>query len=276
MSENAGSDASGFAEMRGRIAARYPSLSPQQRSIAEFALANPDAMAVETAQKLAERMSVPASSIVRFAQSLGYSGFNAMRAELREYLVFRLGEARERAAIDAQAPTGAIAVLDATLSEAGRDVERLARGLDRKQFDRAALDLARCDGVAVAARGACLALATAFHWTLISLGRPCRLLAGDFAERECALLTREEALLALSFPPHQASVVGMARTHAQRGGVVVAITDTLLSPLASGARAVIETPQRMPATAHPLTPALLVAQALAIAVGETWRAGRTD
>jgi DNA-binding MurR/RpiR family transcriptional regulator len=227
--------AAGFAELRGRIVARYPSLSPQQRSIAEFAMANPDTMAVDTAQRLAERMSVPPSSIVRFAQSLGYSGFNELRLALRQHLVYQLGEARERAAIRAQPPTGAVAVLDAVLSEAARDVERLTRQLDRTQFDRAALELARAEGLAIAAQGACFALGAAFHWTALSLGRPCRMLsaAGGYAEREADLLSRDEAMLAISFPPYQAAVVGMARAHADRGGPVVVITDSMLSPLAA-------------------------------------------
>lgn len=262
-----------FAGLRDRIAQSYAGLSPQLRTIAEFSLANLDAMAVDTAQNLARRMAVPPSSLVRFAQALGYRGFNEMKREFREQLMYRLGEAREREAIREQGATGAVAVVDALISEARRDLERLAKTLDRQQFDRAVLELAAADRIHVAAQQASYPLGCLFHWTLISLGKPCRILdnVGGFAQREVETLGPEDAVLAISFAPYQPLVVRDAKAHAERGALVVAVTDSAVSPLAQAARVTLEAPQRTPTTSHPMAVAACVLQALAIAVGETWR-----
>lgn len=255
-----------------RIAERYPDLSPQLRSIAEFSIANLDAMAVETARTLAERMHVPPSSLVRFAQELGYRGFSDMKREFRDLLMYRLAETREREAIRGQAGTGAVAVVDALISEARRSIDKLAKELDRTRFDRAVIELAAADRLHVAAQQASYPLGCLFHWTVICLGQPCHLLdhGGGFGPRQAELLGKDDALLAISFPPYQAQVVQTAKAHAAGGGLVVAVTDTILSPLAEVARITVETPQQMPSTAHPLTAAATVVQALAIALGETW------
>lgn len=262
--------APGPDRLRERIVERYSALSPQHRTIAEFALANPDEMAVETAKELAARMSVPTSSIVRFAQSLGYDGFNALRDELRRALVYKLGDARERAAIRDQAATGAVAVLDAMLHEGARDIERLSRAIDRSRFDHAARELRRAGTIALSGQQACYSIAVLMHWTLLSLGRRCRIAdsAGGYGAREVELLGPDDALVAISFAPYQLAVVETAQAAQTRGCTVVALTDSPVSPLAAHADIVVEIPQRTPMTAHPLAVGLLAAQSLAIAVGE--------
>lgn len=262
-----------FASMRERIARFYPELSPQLRTIAEFSVANPDAVAVDTAQELAKRMAVPPSSLVRFAQTLGYRGFNELKQDFREHLMYRLAEIREREAISEQTATGSIAVVDALMSAARRDLDRLYKGLDRKQFDRAVIELVRADRIYVSAQQAAYPLGCIFHWTALSLGSTSHLLdnAGGFSGRQTELMGQDDAILAISFTPYQSAVVRVAKAHAARGGIVVAVTDTVLSPLASVARVIIEVPQQMPITAHPLVMGTCILQALAISVGETRR-----
>lgn len=259
--------------LRERIAKSYPELSPQLRVIAEFSVANLDTMAVETAQTLARRMDVPPSSLVRFAQALGYRGFNEMKQDFREHLMYRLGEARERETIREQTATGAIAVVDALISEARRDLDRFAKELDRKQFDRAVLELAAAERIAIFAQQASYALGVLFQSTLLALRR-CSDLIDDRAGtalQQIELLRPDTTLLALTFPPYQPTVVRAAKLHAEAGGTVVGITDTLLSPLAKAARITVEVPQRTPTTAQPIAGMVCIVQALAIAIGEQRR-----
>lgn len=272
MGNIAATEANGaFAGLRERIARAYPELSPQLRAIAEFSIQNADTVAVETAQQLAKRIGVPPSSMVRFAQTLGYAGFNELKRDFRDNLVYRMGEIREREAISAHPASGAIAVADALMSEARRDLDKLFKELDRKQFDRAVIELVRADRIHVLAQQTSFALGCIFHATALSLGTPSNMLdeAGSFFGRQIELLGLEDAILAISFAPYQTSVVRGAKLHAARGGTVVAVTDNVLSPLAAIAKVTIETPQRSPIASHPLVIGTCVLQALAIAVNET-------
>jgi DNA-binding MurR/RpiR family transcriptional regulator len=266
---NGGAEA--FEGLREKIAAAYPALSPQLRLIAEYAMSNPDQIAVETAQNLSRRIGVPPSSMVRFAQTIGYKGFNELKRDYREHLVYRLGEITEREALIAHPSSGAIAAVDALMSETRRDLDKLFKELDRKQFDRAVIELVRADRIHVLAQHAAFGVGCIFHWTALSLGTPSNLLngTGGFTGRQAELLGLEDVILAISFSPYQPVVIQSARAHAARGGVVVAVTDTLLSPLASFAQVTLETPQRLPFVTHSQVATACVLQALAIAVSET-------
>ena len=76
-----------YDALRNAIAARYPELSKQLQKIARFALEYPDDLALETVASLAARAGVQPSSMVRFAQALGYDGFSNMQLVFRSRLV---------------------------------------------------------------------------------------------------------------------------------------------------------------------------------------------
>lgn len=260
-----------FGALREKIASSYPTLSPQLRLIAQYSMTNPDQIAVETAQQLAKRIGVPPSSMVRFAQMIGYKGFNELKRDFREHLVFRLGEITEREALISHPSSGAVAAVDALMSESRRDLDKMFKELDRKQFDRAVIELVRADRIHVLAQHASFGLGCIFHWTALSLGTPCNLLngTGGFTAKQAEFLGLEDAMLAISFSPYQPLVVQAAKAHAGRGGTVIAVTDTLLSPLAAIARVTVETLQRLPVITHPQVASVCMLQALAIAVSET-------
>jgi DNA-binding MurR/RpiR family transcriptional regulator len=266
-------EAKTLSGMRSRIVKHYSALSPQLQNIAQFALSNPDAMAVQTAQQLAKQLSVQPSSIVRFAQALGYSGFNEMKQGFRANLIYRMGEASEQEQIRKQPATGTVAVLDALLNEGRRDLDRIGKDIDRKAFDRAVAELVKADQIYVVGQQLAFPLASLFCWTLLRFDRQCHLLdnVGGFSLRMTELAAKDDVLLAISFPPYQSSVIQSAKQHFDRGGKVVALTDTPLSPLAPSAALLIEVPQRTPTTSHSLVAATCVVQALAIAIGETGR-----
>ena len=57
----------------------YPKLSPGYQQIARFFTQNPNVIALESINGIAEKCGVHPSSLVRFAQNLGYSGFKQLQ-----------------------------------------------------------------------------------------------------------------------------------------------------------------------------------------------------
>lgn len=259
-----------FLEMRARIAERYPTLSPQIQAIAQFALANPETMAVETTMQLAKRLNVQPSSLVRFAQALGYRGYNEMKERFRAHLIFRMADTRDQEATRRQKDAGATGVVDAMLTESRIELDRLTGTLDRQAFDRAVEALAGAAQIYVVAQHIAFPFGCLFAWTLLRFGRQCHLLdnVGGFALRGSELAGPRDVTLAISFAPYQPSVVQGAKAHVDLGGTVVAITDTPLSPLAPFAQILLEVPHNDPPTAHSLVGATCLVQALAISVGQ--------
>ena len=64
-----------YEELIRVIHARYDAMSKGYQAIALYLTQNPNDVAVRSVNAIAERCGVHASNFVRFAQSLGYSGF---------------------------------------------------------------------------------------------------------------------------------------------------------------------------------------------------------
>ena len=76
-------------------------------------------MALETITVIAERVQVPRSSLIRFAQAFGYDGFSAMQRVFRSQLVERTADYAERSgACESDLASGSASVLD-RLASAG-------------------------------------------------------------------------------------------------------------------------------------------------------------
>ena len=85
-----------YDALRSSIAARYPDLSRRLQQVAEYAIAHPDDMALETIAVIAERAGVPPSSLIRFAKALDFEGFSDMQRLFRARLIDRAPSYGER------------------------------------------------------------------------------------------------------------------------------------------------------------------------------------
>ena len=258
-----------FGELRVRIVERYPGLSRHLQAIAQFALANPSAMAVEKVTDLAAMIGVQPSSLVRFAQVMGFPGMSAMRRLFKAQLL--RDAAHERLRTDAVSALQSLAehdVLDQLIEETLADLDLLRRSVPSELLDEAAGLILRADEIYVVAQQLSFGIAHYVACALLQLGRQCHLLdnVGGIALRQSELATGRDVAIAISFPPYSPSVVQAAQAHAARGGAVIALTDTALSPLAPPARIVLEAPQRRPHPMRAMAAPVCLAQALIGAV----------
>jgi DNA-binding MurR/RpiR family transcriptional regulator len=260
-----GMDPTEYAELRAVIVEKYPSLSPQHKEISEFSLSNPEIIAVETGAQLADRLNVQPSSLVRWAQALGFQGLRELKRRFRSQLVYQAVDSRDQAA--ANSDLGSIGLLYAVLDESAQDLALVRQKIDREHFREAADHLANAREIYVTAQHAAFAYATLFSWTLLRHHRQCHLLdnSGGFALRQSELAGPLDTTLAISFEPYQPSVVQAAKAHSERGGTVISITDSQLSPLARYSTILLEIPRRDQNAEHNFAAATCIVQSLALA-----------
>jgi len=109
-----------FADLEKGIAQRFLGLSKRLRQIAVYALANPSEVALETTTVLAERAGVQPSSLIRFAQVFGFSGYTEMQSVFRLRLTDDLADYEKRETQPpGQRPAGGVAALRVRPAEAG-------------------------------------------------------------------------------------------------------------------------------------------------------------
>ena len=70
-----------------RIRQRYPTLAASDKKLADYILSQPDETRHLSSQQLASEAGVSQSSVVKFAQKIGFKGFPALKLAISEALV---------------------------------------------------------------------------------------------------------------------------------------------------------------------------------------------
>jgi DNA-binding MurR/RpiR family transcriptional regulator len=212
---------------------RKPRFTASERRVAHAVLDDPKIVAFGTVAQVAMRSGSSGPTVLRFAAKLGFSGFVDLQAAVQEEIADQLRPATERIR---ERSTGH--VVARALAADLENVRRSLGELDHEEFD-AAVDLVVDRRRAVWVLGSDLAgagpaLASALDLlrdrvTLID-GSPVRV------SRELVRVQPDDVVIAIDVRRYERWLLDAARRAAARGGVVVALTDGLTSPLANIAR----------------------------------------
>lgn len=259
-----------------QIMAAFDGMSPQIQTAARFVLDNPSDVALLSMRDQAKRAGVPASTMTRFAQKLGFTGYDDVRALYGEGLRNGLDGFSDRAT-DLVArhrargePATALDVLDA----AGRQIESL-RG--REALDRiaaAAGAIARARRTFVLGRRSSFPLAFQLAYACELIGCDVRLLdaAGGIGPDRLFDAGPEDVLVVVGIRPYASESLTLARYAHGRQVPIVAVTDSPLSPLAADAAAAVVVGVESPSFFHTMVPGLAAIEAITALVAAA-RAG---
>ncbi len=177
-----------------RIRDSYPTLSRSYRSVADYIVINQFDVAFMTATQLAAAVKVNTTTVVRFAQALGYTGYPDMLEAIRQRVRAEVHAARGEQPVDGSAP-GA----EAESSAPSRFRARLAaeqEALTRAQahvhnppqeIEAAVALLAEADRFVFVAEGEAIPVAMLAAQQLGQWGFPASVASGDLMQRATAL-----------------------------------------------------------------------------------------
>lgn len=222
------------------LRAALPRMGPNQRAIAELLLERPEECAFLTASELGRRVGVSESTVVRFATSVGFTGYPELQQAVQEELRARLSTVeRMRFGVEQAHERGE--VLYAVWQNDVANINRTFQQLDPATFERAVdlLSGARRTYVVGLRTSACLAvlLTTA----LLYLGRDVvrvELGIGDHWER-LDLIGPGDVAFAISVPRYTRWTVELVKYAKRKGASTVALTDSPVSPLGAVADVVL-------------------------------------
>jgi DNA-binding MurR/RpiR family transcriptional regulator len=218
-------------EVEERIGRASGTLTPAERRVAEVVLERPQLVAFGTVAELAEAAASGAATVVRLASKLGYDGFTGLQASVQHALARQLRPAAER--IREPAASDAIGRhLDLELD----NVATTLRALDAAALADLVAHVANAGSrVFVLSGDASLGVARQLVAELQVLRDGVALIEGNdvAVRRAVALLRPDDVVIAIDLRRYDRWVVDAARRAGERGAWCVAITDSLLSPLAS-------------------------------------------
>lgn len=263
-----------YEDLARSIALRYPSLSRQLQKIARYLLEFPEQAALETVATLAGRSEVQPSSLVRFAQALGYDGFSEMQQIFRSHLVTRSGgsyrDEIERLRDERHGAEGGSARVLASFAEEGiTSLQMLQSDIAPEDLDTAVATLAGANVVHLLAERRAFPVAFYLSYSLARLERPAHLLdgIGGTLTQQSRLVTADDVLLAVSFPPYSPAVVELFVQCHERNVPTVAITDSRVSPIALESNVALTIRQQEERPFRSLTAPMCLAQSLVVSLG---------
>jgi DNA-binding MurR/RpiR family transcriptional regulator len=228
-------------EVLKRIRTEYETLTPELQRAAQWIVDHPGETGFLSMRQQAKSAGVSAPTMVRLARALGFPDYASLRRPFQNVMARRSLEFRNRASALQSAP--------ATDSGADDLVARLARTHVDDVRSVAALNPSeRIEAAVNAIRGArrvgflgvraSFGIAFQFRYAYNLIARNGVLfdgLAGTVHDQVEALESGD-VLVAISQAPYSAPTVLAVQSAVKRGVTVVALTDSVLSPLAKGAR----------------------------------------
>lgn len=254
-----------YADLSKAIADKYPMLSPRLQVAARYVLDRPDDVALMTMRCVAGEAEVHPSTMVRLARVFEFDGYNAFRATFQRRLRGHPADYHGRARA-LQARTGGkakIAVENILEAAHGNLAETFAaNGIDR--FSACAEALTGARRVFVAGRRSCFPIAHYFHYVYGVFRSNSVLLdgsGGTFADRLRGV-GPDDVVFAVSFEPYSQETVQAADYVESLGGKVVALTDSLVSPLVDEPARTLVVKNESPSFFQSVAPAMAVVEAL--------------
>lgn len=256
-----------------RIEDGYEGLSRSFQSIARYLTQNPNDVVIQSINDIAARCNVHPSSLVRFAQSLGYEGFK----DLKELFNRRLAtaapgfQARVNALKDELqrhgrgSPKGFLGDLVA------RDIatlQDLYSNTAEKDLAEAAELIEKARTIYIVGQLRSAPIAEFLRYVLTMLDRQVVLLDanGGLATHMARVMRPGDVLFAVSFRFYAKEVVSIVEAAHARAIPIVAISDGNLSPLAKCARVLFSIPEGEYAFSRSLAAPMCLAQALMVAL----------
>ncbi|MBZ9810397.1 MurR/RpiR family transcriptional regulator [Mesorhizobium sp. BR1-1-9] len=252
---------------RSRLLESFETMPRQLRAAAQWVLDNPRDVALLSMRVQAQRAGVTPASMTRLAQRMGFDGYDSLRdlyaEQLRRGEKEFLGKAEALMARRKRGGDGALAFELAETLE--RHMAKLCDPATLEAVTRAAAVLAGAKRIYALGYRSSYPVACHFAYVYGLAGGAVRLLDGVGGTGPDPLWEAGagDVLLAISVKPYTRAAVELVDYARSRALEIVAITDSVVSPLVNRAGAVIIVPTESPSFFHTMAPAFAIAETLA-------------
>ncbi len=254
------------------ITRNYAALSPGYQQIARYFTQNPNVIALESINAIAGKCGVHPSSLVRFGQSLGYTGFKQLQGVFQTRLATAAPGFRERiSALEAELSRnvnhGNMGFLQDLVVRDIAALHQLLESVNEDTLSAAAKLLTSAATIYIAGQLRSEPVALLLRYLLTMLHRRVVLLdpAGGLAFEMAQAMGERDVLVAIAFRHYAKEVVSIAEVAVANGTPILTITDSQLSPLAKDARVLFTVPEDEYTFSRSLAAPMCLVQSIATA-----------
>ncbi|MCB2293569.1 MurR/RpiR family transcriptional regulator [Clostridium algoriphilum] len=246
---------------------KFHRLSKGQKRIAEYILKHYDKAAFLTADKLGNSVGVSESTVVRFASELGFSGYPKLQKSLQELIKNKLTTVqRIELSNDFMTQESALkGVLRADMENIRATLEKI----NHQTFEDVVNSLFKARKIYIIGLRGSSALAEFLAFYLNLILDNVKVVAYGVSDifEQMLNIDEQDMLIGIGFPRYATRTVEALAFARSKKANIVAITDSLLSPLATNANYTLIAQSNITSFVDSLVAPLSVINALIIAVG---------
>ena len=254
------------------IEERMPTFSKGQKLISRYVLENYDKAAYMTASKLGKLVEVSESTVVRFAIELGFEGYPQFQHALQEIVRTKLTSFERMEVTNSLIGDGD--VLSKVLLGDMEKIRGTLGDIDHKAFHDAVAHIVKARNIYILGVRASSSLAGFLAHGLQMIFDSVKLVqttSGSEMFEQIMSIGEEDVMIAISFPRYSKRIIHAVDFAHHSGADVIALTDSMASPIAVGANQVLTAKSDMASFADSLVAPLSIINAIIVAVSREKR-----
>ena len=250
------------------IQEKQNTFSKGQKQISSFILAHYDKAAYMTAAKLGALVGVSESTVVRFANELGFAGYPELQHSLQEMIRSKLTTIQRIEITNDR--IGESDLLEKVLNSDIEKIKHTLDEIDRTSFENAVDDLIGAQMIYIIGMRSSSSLAS-FMYHYLNLVFPhvrlVRTTSGSEIFEQLLRINDKDAIVGISFPRYSKRIINALGYAKKQGAKVISITDSAASPIAANADDLLLAKSDMASFVDSLVAPLSIINALIVAIG---------
>ena len=214
-----------------KIENSYKDFSAGQKRIADLFKENQIVLAFSSASEIGKKVEVSESTVIRWAQKLGFKGY----AEFQHVMQKKLAEQRIEQVEDEDTTEYTSQSIVKNLLDADiKSISQLKETLQEEQLLQVVDLIGSAKKIYVTSNFFDFGLAHSFtHWMNRVLDKTELLMQGDMQYyHQLSKLTEDDILIAFAFPRYTKNVIETLQTAKEQGTTIIVITDQVDAPVA--------------------------------------------
>jgi DNA-binding MurR/RpiR family transcriptional regulator len=257
-----------YVDLTSRIKENFKKFSESQKLIATYLLKYSDKAAFFTAANLGKVVGVSESTVVRFADILGYEGYPALQKDLQNRIKNKLNTVCRLKKSIKTANSGESILYEVFRNDIN-NIQKTMDNISQESFNRLVEEMLNAEHIYIVGLRTATSLAYFMGYTLhLILKNVTTITFGvsDLFER-LININEKDLIIGITFPRYTLQTVRIMEYAKKKGAKTAAITDNIMSPLAQLADVSVFAESSLNSFIDSFTAPLSLINALVTAVG---------
>ena len=256
-------------DLLNEIERKMPSFSKGQKAIAGYISEHYEKAAYMTASKLGEVANVSESTVVRFANELGFEGYHDLQNALRDLTRTKLKSFQRMEVTNNLFGDGDI--INARLMSDVENIKQTLEKLDGQAFSNAVDKIVKAKNIYIMGVRSSSMLAGFLNFSFRMIFDNIKFVQTTSSSEifeQIMHINEDDVMIAISFPRYSKRIVNAVNYAKQNCADIIALTDSSASPIAQQADQVLLARSDMASFVDSLVAPLSVINALVVAVAQ--------